>query len=102
MAVHAKEVTLSWDPSPTETVTGYILYWDNQSTPPFKNSVDCGLVLTQLVANLPDEDDHWFAVTAYDAAGNESIYSNIVKSDKIEATLPELDLDINWEFIEGH
>jgi len=97
----AKDVTLSWDPSPTESVTGYTLYWDNQETPPFSNSVDCGLVLTQVVANLPDNEDHWFAVTAHDGLGNESVYSNIVKSDKITPVLPELDLDINWEFIEG-
>ena len=97
----AKDVTLHWDPSPTPTVTGYIVYWDNQPNPPFINSVDCGLTLTKQVSDLPNAEDQYFAVAAYDANNNISTYSNIVKSDKIVAILPELDLDISWEFIQG-
>ena len=97
-AGYPKDVKLSWDPSPTEGVVSYTLYWDNQPTPPFSNSIEAGNVLTFEIANLPDDEEHWFAVTASDGNGNESSYSNIVKSNKI-STLPELDLDFRWEIL---
>ena len=97
-AVNAKDVKLSWDPSPTSSVVSYTLYWDNQPTPPFKNSVVAGNVLNFEIANLPDDEEHWFAVTASDGEGHESTYSNIVKSDKI-SSLPELDLQFQWEIL---
>ena len=96
--VEAKDVTLSFDPSPTPSVTSYTLYWDSQPTTPFNYKLKIGDVLTFQIVNLPDEEQHWFAVTASDALGNESAYSNIVKSDAINV-LPELDLTIDWQFI---
>ena len=96
--VEAKDVTLSWDPSPSTGVTSYTLYWDTRNEAPFRFNVVSGDVLTFQIVNLPDEEQHWFAVTASDALGNESAYSNIVKSDAINV-LPELDLTIDWQFI---
>ena len=95
---YPKTVELSWDPSPSVGVSSYTLYWDNTPNIPFANSVDVGLVLNHEIVGLDDNEDHYFAVTASDALGNESTYSNIVKSDRI-FTLPELDLNIEWQFI---
>ncbi len=100
--LEAKDVILSWDSSPTPTVVSYTLYWDNQNVVPFRNHVVSGDVLTFQIVNLPDDEDHYFAVTASDEVGHESVYSNIVKSDKIEATLPQLDITVEWQIIEGN
>jgi hypothetical protein len=99
---YGKDVTLSWDPSPSPGVTEYTLYWDNQPNPPFVNSVRVGIVLNHFIANLEDSEQHWFAVTALDADNNESVYSNIVNSPIVEITpepLPELNIKIQWNII---
>lgn len=97
----AKDVTLSWDSSPTPSVTGYTLYWSTTPSIPVDNrvSVPCGNVLTFFIANLSDDESHWFAVTAHDGSNNESIYSNIVTSPAISEPLPELNLDISWQIL---
>ncbi|WP_029917607.1 putative Ig domain-containing protein [Pelobacter seleniigenes] len=84
----AKSVTLSWDPSPSN-ITGYKIYYDTQSAEtPFvgidaiegDSPIDVGNVLTYTVTGLYDDEDYYFAVTAYDGSGNESTYSNVVVS----------------------
>ena len=95
---YPKDVTLSWDASPTTSVTGYTLYWDTQPNPPFNVSLDVGGILTHHVANLNDNEDYWFYVTANDGT-NESVPSNIVKSPAIQL-LPELDLIIEWRILD--
>jgi len=91
--VWGKTVTLSWDPSPS-TITGYKIYYDaGTSTPPLDGTgategsspIDVGNVLTFTVHGLPDAEEHYFAVTAYDASGNESTYSNTVTSPAVGA-----------------
>lgn len=96
----AKDVTLHWDPSPTPTVTGYTLYWSTHPTIPHDNriEVDCGMTLNQFVADLPNNQQHWFAVTAHDNIGNESTYSNIVMSPEV-SDLPVLNFMIEWKII---
>ncbi len=42
--------------------------------------IDVGNVLTYTVTGLYDDEDYYFAVTAYDGSGNESTYSNVVVS----------------------
>jgi len=91
--VLAKTVTLSWDASPS-TVTGYKIYYKaNSNQPPLNGTgaaegaspVDVGNVLTYIITGLADADEHYFAVTAYDAAGNESSYSNVVYSPIVDS-----------------
>ena len=92
----AKTVTLSWDPSPSD-ITGYRIYYNtDSSTPPFTGTgateggspIDVGNVLTFTINGLNDADDHYFAVTAYDDAGNESTYSNTVHSPEVVVVQP--------------
>ena len=91
-SVFAKTVTLSWDASPSD-VAGYKVYYDTQADGTFAgidaiegdSPVDVGHVLTYTVTGLYDDEDYYFAVTAYDASGNESIYSNTVVSNAVSA-----------------
>ena len=76
----AKDVTLSWDPSPTESVTGYFLYYSTSPDQPFPTVIDVGDVLTHTVEGLEDMTAYYFGVAAYDIVGQESVYSNIVMS----------------------
>lgn len=88
LAAVAKDVTLSWEPSPSEGVTGYnVQYSCSSDVQPFSGTeadqpspVDVGDVLTATVTGLPDEAGCYFAVTAYNLVKQESVYSNVVYS----------------------
>ena len=82
-----KAITLSWDASTDDTgVTGYKIFYGIQSVSVDSASytlgpIDAGNVLTYDVPNLENGKTYYFAVTAYDAAGNESeFYSNEVSA----------------------
>ncbi|MCF6178244.1 MAG: hypothetical protein L3J63_02495 [Geopsychrobacter sp.] len=98
----ALEKNLSWDKSPSPDVAGYKIYYKSVSpTLPFDGTgvskdtssikVDSPInVDNNLFASLTLPDDgqvYYFAVTAYDAAGYESSYSNIVASGWIPPLL---------------
>ena len=99
----AKDVTLSWDPSPTPQVTGYQVYVSlNPDMQSLLLSVDAGNVLTLMIQDLGDTYEHFFCVKAYDELGNSSVCSNVVKSPKVElqeGVLPELDFTIDVKII---
>ena len=88
--VSANEVDLSWDESSDDTaVAGYHIYYKRgDMNPPFSGTdaaeghspIDVGDVLTSSVSGLDRGIPYYFAVTAYDAAGNESAYSDIVSN----------------------
>ena len=110
--LHAKDVTLSWDPSPTKAVVGYKVFvsMDPNMSPMLLN-LDVGNVLTKSIGNLGDTDEHFFCVKAYDqiyAQDNDRIKhisscSNIVHSPKIPvAVLPKLDFEVDVEIIKEH
>jgi len=95
VTLHAGEVVLSWDPSPTPEVTGYKLYYGPTSaegmTPeeyivlPGVKVVDAGNVLIFKLMNLAD-GHYYFAATAYappdtpDLDTFESDFSNVVST----------------------
>lgn len=106
-----KTVTLSWDASPS-TVSGYKIHYDTDSSTTSLNGtgategaspIDVGNVLTYTVNGLADTVDHYFAVTAYDGSGNESIYSNTVHSAPVSSTnvAPVLAAIGNKSILEG-
>jgi len=89
----AKDVSLSWDPSPTQGVTGYKIHYNCvDDSQPFPDIVDVGDVLNTTVADLVDSQGCYFAVTAYNAAGMESGYSNIVYSQGFVPPQPATNL----------
>mgnify|MGYP001454594098 FL=1 len=88
-AASAKTVDLSWDPSPDSDIAGYRVYYKADSSAlPFDGSgaaqggspIDVGNALSVSLTALSDSQVHYFAVTAYNSAGDESSYSNIVES----------------------
>jgi|GEM_PF-2418692 len=93
--VFAGDVSLAWDPSISEDVVGYKIYYGN-----FSGSYHSFHTVTNrttyTVTGL-SEGTYYFAVTAFDSAGNESGYSNEVSTVVGEAstapadtTLPEI------------
>ena len=71
----AGTANLVWDASPDATVTGYKVYYGGVSGN-YTNSFSVGNTLTSTVSSLADGARYYFAVTAYDASGAESDYSN--------------------------
>lgn len=83
-----KMVTLSWDAATDNVaVTGYKIFYGTSSVASDTASytmgpVDAGNVLTYDVKDLQNDTTYYFAVTAYDAAGNESEFY----SEEVSAT----------------
>lgn len=73
----AQSVTLAWDPNPDPTIAGYRLY-SGTSSGVYTQHLEVGNTTTTLVSNLADGRTYFFAVTAYDRTGAESIPSNEV------------------------
>ena len=90
---YAKQVTLSWDASPSAGVTGYTIHYSTDNTQPFPESINVGDVLTYIIDDLSDELGYYFGVSAYNAAGMESAYSNIVLSPGF--VIPESPASLN-------
>lgn len=68
-------VTLAWNRSSTTNVTGYRVYYGVVSRN-YSNSVVAGNVTTNTVPGLVNGVTYFFAVTAYNASGLESNFSN--------------------------
>ncbi|OFZ22720.1 MAG: hypothetical protein A2X94_03475 [Bdellovibrionales bacterium GWB1_55_8] len=73
-------VLLEWDPSPDADVTGYRIYVGFSSGSYLEN-VDVGNVTSYTVRNLTPGQTYFFAATAYNSAGMESVFSNEVVMD---------------------
>ncbi|WP_246043772.1 Ig-like domain-containing protein [Geomonas edaphica] len=80
-AASASSVSLQWDPSTDASVVGYkVHYQPDSSTQPFQGPapVDVQNLTAATISNLDSSHSYSFAVTAYNAAGEESAYSNVV------------------------
>jgi fibronectin type 3 domain-containing protein len=73
----AGDVSLAWDPSTSEDVTGYKMYV-GLSSGSYERVDPLGNVTEYTVTGLAGGAEYYFAVTATDDAGNESGYSNEV------------------------
>lgn len=89
-ASHASDVSLQWDPNTEPDIGGYKIYYkaDNADLPftgvgaqNGDSPVDTGKVTTFSINGLEDDHIYYFAVTAYDTSGYESLFSNIVSSE---------------------
>ena len=70
-------LTLTWDPNSEENLGGYKVHvgiWGYGLT------TDIGKVTTYKVPDLQLNTTYFFAVTAYDVSGNESVFSNEVSA----------------------
>ena len=76
-AACADSVRLTWDPSPSDGIAGYRIYYGTNSGS-YQFVTNAGLSLTQTVV-LPYRTRWFFAATAYDTNLVESDYSNEVE-----------------------
>jgi chitodextrinase len=71
--------TLTWTASPSQNVVGYRVYYGNAPgsyLQPIGQGVNAGNVTTFTVTGLTSGRRYYFVATSYDAANNESGYSN--------------------------
>lgn len=88
--VYAGDVTLKWDANTETDLRGYKIHYGAASrgdvpsphslTFTYDRIVDVGNVTTYTVKNLEEGYTFHASATAYDASGNESAYSNEVKT----------------------
>ncbi len=75
--VHAGTVSLGWEANPESDVTGYRIYYGQQSRA-YHYNVDAGNNTGITITGLEDGKTYFFTATAYDASGNESQFSDEV------------------------
>ncbi|UFS69118.1 Ig-like domain-containing protein [Geomonas sp. RF6] len=85
---HAATVVLDWDPSSDADLAGYKVYYQADSAAvPFKGTgaaegsapIDVANTTTATINGLDPSRSYFFAVTAYNSAGTESVYSNVIE-----------------------
>jgi hypothetical protein len=92
--VNSGDVILSWETNSEQDLKGYKVYYGNSSGY-YNKSINVGNVSTYRISELNEEVRYYFAVTAYDTAGNESVYSEEVQAiligeDKISPEISQL------------
>lgn len=84
----AGNVNLSWEPSPSPDVDGYMVSYGS-NTGNYTSSIDVGKVTTYTLSGLKDGTDYYIAVKAYDSKTSmESVYSNEVSYLPSGSTIP--------------
>ncbi|MBJ6749840.1 Ig-like domain-containing protein [Geomonas anaerohicana] len=87
-AAFSSSVSLQWDPSADPDLAGYRVYYQaNSPVQPFAGSgavegaapIDVSTGTTASISGLDPRNSYYFAVTAYNASGAESVYSNVVQ-----------------------
>ncbi len=77
----AAQVTLAWEPPAVATdVAGYMIHYGPASRI-YSERIDVGETTGYTVSNLTESQKYYFAVTAYNHAGQESEYSNEVSNE---------------------
>ena len=98
-SVLSAEVTLAWDPNSEPDLGGYGVYFrkDTQEGPPYDYDLADYITLADLaniyapsfvVSGLDKGVRYYFVATAYDTAGNESTFSNVVCADVGDTITP--------------
>lgn len=82
-------VALAWNPSSTADVSGYRVYLGGSSGV-YTNVLDAGNATIITLSDLMAGASYFFAITAYDAGGNESDFSNELVVTPAVATHPEI------------
>ena len=70
-------IVISWDPNTEPDLKGYKIYYGT-SPGGYTQIIDVGKKSKYIIRNLQEGIPYYFAVTAYDTAGNESGFSNEV------------------------
>jgi hypothetical protein len=89
VACHAASAVLQWEPVADARVTGYKVYYQADSAAqPFQGTgatqgaspIDVHTATSATISGLASGHLYFFAVTAYNATGQESVYSDIVSA----------------------
>jgi hypothetical protein len=72
-----QNVAVTWNPNTEPDIAGYKIYY-GQISKNYNHSIDLNRKTEYIISSLPDTGFYYFAVTAYDLAGNESGYSKEV------------------------
>jgi hypothetical protein len=78
---HAVQVKVTLDPSPDSRVIGHKIYYcqsADMSKTDYSEKIDLGTKIEYLTPNLKEETNYYFAATAYDKYGNESVFSEVI------------------------
>jgi hypothetical protein len=75
LAKGVSSVSLQWNPNTDPSVVGYNLYYGGVSRG-YTNVMDLGNATNAIVDELTEGKTYFFAITAYDAYGDESDYSD--------------------------
>lgn len=79
----AATVTIRWQPNTEIDLMGYRVYYGNHSRE-YHTAVDVGNRTELALADLLRDVRYFFAVTAYDSAGNESAFSDEVTASIVD------------------
>jgi hypothetical protein len=92
----AAQVTLAWDASTDPTIVGYNVYY-GQSSGTYTNQVFAGQHASSVVSNLAATATYYFAATAVNAAGLESLFSSeVVYQVPAPVAAPGQSLLLSW------
>jgi hypothetical protein len=75
VATASVSTTMTWNPSPDSSVTGYNIYYGTQSQN-YTNMVSVGNVTNATIGNLESGTTYYFAAKSRDDAGDQSAFSN--------------------------
>ncbi|HNT14962.1 MAG TPA: Ig-like domain-containing protein [Verrucomicrobiota bacterium] len=76
-SARAAEVRLAWDPSPDPQVVGYRIHYGPGSGS-YTNAITVGAATTATISGLLVGATYYFAATAFNTNGDESVFSNEV------------------------
>jgi hypothetical protein len=94
VSTSASTVSLVWNAVPDMGISGYRLYQGALSGD-YTNVVDVGNATNGAIANLPEGNTYYFAVTSYNDIGLESVYSQEVSYTPGLPLRPELHISLN-------
>ena len=109
-ACFASTVVLQWDPNTDTDLAGYKVYYQaDSSTPPFQGTgatqgpspIDVHNQTTATISGLDPAHAYYFAVTAYNTSGVESVYSNIVYVPELVSPTVSLSSPANNASVSG-
>jgi fibronectin type 3 domain-containing protein len=79
---YADDANASWDANTEPDLAGYKIHYGTESGT-YTTTLDVGDSTTVTIDSLQANTTYYFAVTAYDQAGNESVFS-----DEVELFIP--------------
>lgn len=90
VSAQARDVSLQWNANTESDLAGYKVYYQaGSATTPFSGTpVNVNKQTTATITGLDPAKTYYFAVTAYNTAGKESSYSNVVNVAATTTTPP--------------